>query len=57
MRKVDEVTANKRLNLAEPITKLFELQQNIIEPGLLKEMSSKEVIGKIKEAHLARLKQ
>jgi glycine dehydrogenase len=57
IRKVDEVTANKRLNLAEPITKLFELQQNIIEPGLLKEMSSKEVIGKIKEAHLARLKQ
>ncbi|MCF8059786.1 MAG: aminomethyl-transferring glycine dehydrogenase subunit GcvPB [Bacteriovoracaceae bacterium] len=57
VRKVDEVAANKYLNLSEPITKLFELQKNIIEPGILKEMSSKEVINKIKEAHAARMNQ
>lgn len=54
IRKVDEVTANKKLVLAESITALPELPKNIIEPGLLKEMSTTDILNKISEAHKAR---
>lgn len=57
VRKVDEVGANKNLILTEKISGLFELQENIIEPGMLKEMSSKEIISRIKEAHKSRMTQ
>lgn len=57
VRKVDEVAANKNLILAEKIEHLFTLQENIIEPGKLKEMGTSEIIKKIKEAHQDRLTQ
>ncbi len=55
IRKVDEVVANKTLVLAEAIKGLPELPKNIIEPGLLKEMSTSDILGKIYEAHKARI--
>lgn len=57
IRKVDEVGANKNLQLSENLTALKELQKNIIEPGLLKEMGTRQVLEKILEAHKARINQ
>ncbi|CAM9899296.1 unnamed protein product, partial [Chrysoparadoxa australica] len=57
IRKVDEVDANKNLILSERKETLFELQKNIIEPGVLKSMGNREVLSKILEAHKARINQ
>ncbi|MCR9205510.1 MAG: glycine dehydrogenase, partial [Halobacteriovoraceae bacterium] len=57
IRKVDEVSANKNLQLSEKLTGLREIQKNIIEPGMLKEMGTSQVLSKISEAHKARRNQ
>ncbi|WP_372655451.1 aminomethyl-transferring glycine dehydrogenase subunit GcvPB [Halobacteriovorax sp.] len=53
IKKVDEVSANKNLDLFEKITSFPVLAKNIIEPGVLTEMTPAEVTKKILEAHEA----
>lgn len=51
IKKVDEVTANKNLQLSQKINALPKLQKNIVSPGVLKEMGAQLVKEKIIEAH------
>jgi glycine dehydrogenase len=57
IRKVNEVAANKNLVLTEKIGELPTLMKNIVEPGVLKELPTSQVISKILEAHRARISQ
>lgn len=52
--KVDEVDANKNLNLAQPITNFPKLNKNVIDPRVLTNMSMKEIVTEIQKAHQAR---
>lgn len=55
IRKVNEVAANKDLNLSEAISGLPKLAVNLIEPGVLKEMGANQVIEKILETHISQI--
>jgi glycine dehydrogenase len=49
IRKIDEVSANKNLVLAESLKELPTLPTNVIEPNVLKEMSLQDIITNIKK--------
>ncbi|PIK15799.1 aminomethyl-transferring glycine dehydrogenase subunit GcvPB [Halobacteriovorax sp. JY17] len=51
IKKVDEVSANKNLDLFDNITSFPNLAKNIIEPGILTAMKPNEVTKKILSAH------
>lgn len=51
VKKVDEVSANKNLDLYEKITSFPTLAKNIIEPGELTALKPSEVTKKILAAH------
>lgn len=49
--KVDEVDANKNVLIAQKVTKLPELPQNVVSPKELTKLATSEVYKKIIEAH------
>jgi glycine dehydrogenase len=49
VRKIDEVSANKNLTLWENIKELPVLPSNAIEPHILSEMSSKDILNNIRD--------
>ncbi len=51
VRKVDEVAANKKLILQEPISDLDFVKENQISPGKLKEMPLQDILREIVNAH------
>ncbi|MCP4914066.1 MAG: aminotransferase class V-fold PLP-dependent enzyme [Oligoflexia bacterium] len=53
--KVDEVGANKNIQLWENLQTLPKVLPNKIEPGILKEMSTKDILEHIGDAHAQRL--
>ena len=53
--KVDEVGANKNIQLWENLETLPKVLPNKIEPGILKEMSTKDILEHIGDAHQQRM--
>ena len=51
VKKIDEVSANKDLQLNEVISSFPVLPKNVIEPGILTALSPREVTAKILKAH------
>ncbi|MFT6069219.1 MAG: glycine dehydrogenase [Bacteriovoracaceae bacterium] len=51
IKKVDEVSANKNLRLSEDVQSLPEVLKNIVDPGVLTNMSTGDVIERILKAH------
>ncbi|MDC1175445.1 aminomethyl-transferring glycine dehydrogenase subunit GcvPB, partial [Bacteriovoracaceae bacterium] len=51
VNKVDEVGANKNIQISEFVKGLPEVLPNKIEPGILKEMATKDILEHITTAH------